>query len=151
VSFPVTSWAGSEELACRTPEDRRSLEGSCPDTRAIGTLPWVAELSESPERVFGFVDQAASDSCGGRTSDQAFLMGVKSRGQDKLPVAGRQFCLAIVNRFRGQKPDSAVAMLAVVPGEEVLTKGTRIFDRAEAVGKSRPILQGLKLRLPSRR
>jgi len=52
-------------------------------------------------------------------------MGVKSRGQDKLPVAGRQFCLAIVNRFRGRKPDSAVAMLAVVPGEEVLTKGTR--------------------------
>src|SRR5207247_10849584 len=38
--------------------------------------------------------------------------------------------------------DADVWRHAVLPGEEVLTKATRIFDRAEAVGKSRPILQG---------
>jgi hypothetical protein len=50
----------------------------------------------------------------------AFRMRVKSRGQDKFSLAGHQFGLAEVNCFRGQQPDRAVAMLAVVPGEESL-------------------------------
>jgi len=57
---------------------------------------------------------------------------------------------AIVDIFRGDEGDAAVAMLGVVPGEEPSTVCSGVLDRAEAFGEVRAILQGLELGLGER-
>src|SRR3984885_8226886 len=47
----------------------------------------------------------------------------------------------------GHPTNSAVAMVMVVPAEELLAMSASIFDRAEAIREVRPVLQGLELRL----
>jgi len=38
-------------------------------------------------------------------------------------------------------------MFVVIPGEELLAKGTRVLDGAEALGELGPVLEGLELAL----
>ena len=70
-------------------------------------------------------------------------MGVESRSQNDPPLSGHGFGLAIVNHFWSQQTNPAVAMFAVIPRKEILAKGAPILDGAEAVRKTRAILQGL--------
>ena len=47
-----------------------------------------------------------------------------------------------MNVGRREKPDPAVAMLRVVPGEEPGEEGPGILERAEAVRERGPVLEG---------
>ena len=47
----------------------------------------------------------------------------------------------------GVQAEPAVAVLVVVPGEEVLAVGAGVLDRGEAAGEVGPVLEGLELRL----
>jgi hypothetical protein len=51
---------------------------------------------------------------------------------------------AVVDIGRGEQRDPAVAVLAVVPGEEPLAEGPGILERAEPIGKARPVLERLE-------
>ena len=53
--------------------------------------------------------------------------------------------LAEMNHGRGQQADAGVAMLLVVPVEELLAKGATVLDAAEAIGELRAVLQGAEL------
>src|SRR4051812_13272321 len=55
--------------------------------------------------------------------------------------------LAEVDARRRVEPQAGMAVLAVVPVEEVLAEGTRVFDGAETPGKLRSILERLEVRL----
>ena len=59
-------------------------------------------------------------------------------GQPVVDVVGRE------------QAEADVAVLGVVPGEEVLAVGARVLDRAEAVGEIGPVLERLELRLGER-
>lgn len=56
-------------------------------------------------------------------------------------------CGAVVHGLRRRKSDAAVTMCSVVPVEELLTVRACVLDRAEALRKIRPVLQGFELRL----
>src|SRR5438552_9192367 len=49
-----------------------------------------------------------------------------------------------------EQADAAVVMFRVVPGEEDVAMGARVLDRAEPLGKRRPVLQRLELGLRER-
>ena len=55
--------------------------------------------------------------------------------------------LAVVDCHRGHVADIAMAMAVVVPGEELLTVGARVFDGAEALREVGTVLERLELRL----
>jgi hypothetical protein len=42
------------------------------------------------------------------------------------------------------QPDTAVAVLMVVVGEELVAEGAGVGDRTEPVGKGRAVLEGLE-------
>jgi len=65
---------------------------------------------------------------------------------EQSALIGYRFGFAVMNHFRSQQPDSAMAMFGVIPRKELLAKSAPILDGAEAVGKTRAILQRLKLR-----
>ncbi len=52
-----------------------------------------------------------------------------------------------MQHIRGQQRDSAVMVLVVVPGKELLTKGPCIFDGAESVWELGPIFESLEVAL----
>ena len=54
---------------------------------------------------------------------------------------------ASVDAFRCHHADAGMPMLLVVPGEERCAVGTRIGERAEALGEARLIFERLELRL----
>jgi hypothetical protein len=54
---------------------------------------------------------------------------------------------AIVKHGGREQADAGMAMLLVVPGEEVLAKGAGILDGPETFGKVRPIFQGFEVAL----
>ena len=56
-------------------------------------------------------------------------------------------CQAVVDAVRCHVGDATGAVLVVVPGEEGLAVGTRVFDAAEARGELGSVLQGFELRL----
>lgn len=55
--------------------------------------------------------------------------------------------LAVVDRRRGHVADAGMAMAVVVPREELLTMGARVFDAAKALREVGTVLEGLELRL----
>ena len=54
---------------------------------------------------------------------------------------------AVMDLFRGEHRDTAMAMLFVIPVEEVLAKGSTVLDAAEASRELRAVLEGLELGL----
>ena len=70
---------------------------------------------------------------------------LKSRGQNN-PVGWSQLRLYHMNHFRSQQSDAAVRCSQLYQGRNP-AKSACILDGAEAIGKTRPILQCLKLRL----
>ena len=54
---------------------------------------------------------------------------------------------AVVDRRRGHVADTGVAMTVVVPGKELLTVGTRVFDAAEALREVGTVLERFELGL----
>jgi hypothetical protein len=46
-----------------------------------------------------------------------------------------------------QQSDARVAVLGVVPAEEVLAEGASLLDRGEAVGEAGAVFEGFELRL----
>ena len=74
-------------------------------------------------------------------------MGVVGGVQD-LGAPGLDGCgAAVVDVGGGVQAEPAVAVLVVVPGEEVLAVRPGGLDRGEPGGEGRPVLQGLELRL----
>src|SRR5207237_6826436 len=55
--------------------------------------------------------------------------------------------LAVMDDLGGQQADASVAVVGVVPAEEVLAEDPGLLDRGEAVREAGPVLQGLELRL----
>jgi hypothetical protein len=76
-------------------------------------------------------------------------LGVLGPGvaQDGRACFSPTLCEAVVQVVRREHPDPAVAVLPVVPLEKRAAMGARVFQRAEALGEVRPILEGLELRL----
>ena len=78
-------------------------------------------------------------------ADEAFRMGEIGRGQD-LGAPGLDGCgPAVVDVGGGVQAEPAVAVLVVVPGEEVLAVRPGGFDRGEPGGESRAVFQRLEL------
>ena len=74
-------------------------------------------------------------------------MGVVGGGQD-LGASGLDRCgAAVVDVGGGVEAEPAVAVLVVVPGEEVLAVRPGSLDRGEPGGECRPVFQRLELRL----
>ena len=53
--------------------------------------------------------------------------------------------LTIVNHGRGEHADTAMPMILVVPREETLRMGAAVLDRAKAIRKIGPVLEGPEL------
>ena len=54
---------------------------------------------------------------------------------------------SMVNHGQGEQAESAMAMLLVVPGEELLAEGPGVLQRAEAFREPRPVFQSPELAL----
>jgi hypothetical protein len=54
-------------------------------------------------------------------------------GQDLFALFADSFSQAVVDDGRGEESQGAVVVLVVVPGEEDVTEGTAVLDRAEAL------------------
>ena len=78
---------------------------------------------------------------------EAFRVSRVGRGEyggpHRRPLLGQ----AVVDVMGCQEAKPAVAVFAIVPAEEPVAVGSRVFNRAEPVREAGPILQGLKLRL----
>ena len=53
--------------------------------------------------------------------------------------------LAVMHLVRSHQPDPGMAMVPVVPGEEVPAEASGVLDAAEAFGKARLIFQRLEV------
>jgi hypothetical protein len=62
-------------------------------------------------------------------------------GLGALDLDGRG--MAVVDVGGGVRPEPAVAVVVVVPGEEAQATGSCRFDRGEPGGERRPVFQGL--------
>src|ERR1700758_794882 len=82
--------------------------------------------------------------------DEAFRVGGVGGTEHTGPLLGDDFGGAVVNVGGRVKCQPGVAMLIVVPREEVLAVGTRRLDRGEPAGEVGPVLQRLELRLAER-
>lgn len=79
--------------------------------------------------------------------DEAF--GVKGVGEGEGVVAdcGELFDAAVVDRRRGEEGEATVAVLVVVPGEELAQEGESVGEAREAVGEVGAVLEVLELGL----
>src|SRR5271170_13084 len=97
--------------------------------------------------VIGWVDPRADRQLGrgGWPADEA--LGVRAVGvsQYQCPAGPHGRGSAVVNVGGGVQAEAAVAVLVVVPGEEVLAVRSCCLDRVEAAGEVRPVLEGLEL------
>ena len=57
---------------------------------------------------------------------------------------------AVMHVGRREIAEAAVVVGVIVPSQEVVADGARVFECAEPLGKRRPILDGAKLRLRER-
>jgi hypothetical protein len=78
---------------------------------------------------------------------EAFGVGGVGGGQDLSAGLVELSGAAVVDGLGGHHRDPGMAVLAVVPGEELLAEATGILDGAEPIGEARPVLQGLELAL----
>jgi hypothetical protein len=62
-----------------------------------------------------------------------------------LTVGQDYRAFAEVDHGWGQQANVGLAMLLVVPLEELLAKGAAVLDAAEAIGELRAVLQGTEL------
>ena len=69
--------------------------------------------------------------------------GIKRQGS----LRAQRLSGAVVHGGRGHQADAAVAMLVVVPVEELLAVRAGVLDRAEPLREVGSALQGLELRL----
>src|SRR5215216_6782564 len=79
-------------------------------------------------------------------ADEAFGVCSISRLEDPSSFERAQRSASEVDVGRAVEAQGRVEVRLVVPAEEPLAKSTRIFDRAEPVGKLRTVLEGLELR-----
>ena len=89
----------------------------------------------------------------GRTRDlafEAFGMGEVGRLQDGSALLPKRGSGAEVHRRRGHEADAGVAMLVVVPGEELARMRSGVLEAPEACGELGPVLEGFELRLRER-
>ena len=76
-----------------------------------------------------------------RFANKAFRMNAVSGVQNGAALfdgGGRQ---TMVNHGRAEQAESGMAMLLVVPGEELLAEGPGVLQRPEAFRESRPVFQ----------
>lgn len=78
---------------------------------------------------------------------EAQRIGLVGLLQDLAALDLQGLGCAIVDGVRGHQADATVAMVVVVPVEEMLTMSPGILERSEALREVWPILQGLELRL----
>ncbi len=71
----------------------------------------------------------------------------KSRLKDRLTVQGDLIGAAVMDLFRGEHGNAAMAMLFVVPVEKVLAKRAAVLDAAEVSRELRAVLEGFELGL----
>ena len=67
--------------------------------------------------------------------------------EDGAPGGVGLLGLAVVDGRRAHQADPGVAVLVVVPAEELAAERARVLDRVEPSGKARPVLERLELRL----
>ena len=67
------------------------------------------------------------------------------RGEDAIAMRAHRLGLAEVDHGRREEAEPAVTMVLVVPAKKVLAERTAVFDRSEAVGKFRAVLEGFEL------
>jgi hypothetical protein len=68
-------------------------------------------------------------------------MSAVSRIQNGTALFDGGWRKAIVNYLRGEQPEPGMAMLLVVPAEELLREGAGVLQRAEAFRKPWPVFQ----------
>lgn len=78
-------------------------------------------------------------------ADESFGVGGVGRLKDSGAVVLDGRGASVVDVDRGVHPDAGVAMLGVVPAEEIVSKRPGVLDRAEMFGKVGSVLVGLEL------
>ncbi len=71
--------------------------------------------------------------------DKAFRVAGIGAVQYLLALLDDILGQAVVQRFRGQRGDAAVVVLAVIAEEKLLAEGACVLDGREAPGKLRPV------------
>ena len=74
---------------------------------------------------------------------ESFWIGREGRLQCSGPLLKQGLCLAVVDGSRRHVADTRMAVLVVVPREELLAMGSGIFDAAESRGEVGPVLDRL--------
>ena len=78
--------------------------------------------------------------------DEAFGMDAIGGIENGLALFENERGLVVVDHGRRHQTESGMAVFVVVPGEEALAEGLRaILDRAKAIRKLRPVLQGAEV------
>ena len=101
---------------------------------------------------FGGLIQAATGSLGGWGQLRLNRLGCAAKAASKVfcTLPEQCLCLAVVDSRRSHVADARMAMAVVVPGEELLTVGARVFDAAKALREVGTVLERLELRLGER-
>ena len=92
-------------------------------------------------------DRLGQDWRVGRLVDEALRVSGIGRHEHLVPGGLHQVGSPLVHGHRRHQPDTRVAMLAVVPGEEPLTEGAGLVEAAKPFREIRTILQRFELGL----
>ena len=99
--------------------------------------------------LFGWIDPGGIGQLGwlGRDTLEAVRMGDERGVERDGAASGERAGATVMNNIGRHQADAGVMMFSVVPGEEGLAVSASIFNRAEALGEVRPVLEGFELRL----
>src|SRR3989338_10941833 len=78
--------------------------------------------------------------------DEALGMPGIGCGEDAVAMRAHRLGLAEVDHGGREEAEPTVPMVLVVPAEKLLAKRAAVFDRSEAVGKLRTVLQRSEVR-----
>jgi hypothetical protein len=79
-------------------------------------------------------------------ADEALGVGVVGGGQDVCSLSADFPGTSVVDVGGGAGAETAVAVVVVIPGEEVLAVCSCVLDRGEPGREVRPVFEGLELR-----
>lgn len=88
---------------------------------------------------------AARSKLGGCGPLRLNRFGLAAKAASNVPArcSNKSLCLAVVDGSRRHVADTRMAVLVVVPREELLAMGSGIFDAAESRGEVGPVLDRL--------
>ena len=86
----------------------------------------------------------------GRLADEALGVSAVSGVENRTALCNRFRSQTMMDHSRREKAQSGMAMLFVIPGEELLGEGTGILQRPKTFREPRSVFQGPEVASPNR-